>query len=277
MNEPTAPRLPSTEEKIDLTTVRNYKVVKSNEIIQKARYDLNVSELRILSFILSKIKPNDTALEEYEFSIKEYCLVCGIDEKNGGNYAAIKRSLQSLRDKSFWLMDENGVESTVGWLGKARISKGSGKIRVKLDEDLQKYVVGLFDNYTQYELLSTLPMKSAYSYRIYEELRSYAFTGKHEFDLDYLKHKLMAERYVNFKDFRRAVIETAVREINLYTDIEVSWEPVKSGKKVARIIFYIHKRDAWGIAMASGRATQQLDGQLSLDTIMNEKEITALS
>ena len=251
--------------KCEISQQRCYKVVKANEIVQRARYDLNITELKALAFVLSKIKPTDAEQPEYTFSIKDYCQVCGIDYKNGGNYEYIKSTLKGLRDKSFWLQDEKGNETTVGWLGKVKINKGSGKVSVKLDEDLQQYVFGLFENYTQYELLSTLPMKSAYSFRIYELLKSYAFTKKHVFDIDELKRLLMAEHYINFKDFRKKVVEVAVKEINLYTDIEVMWEPVTKGKKVIQIKFDIKQRDVWGRAMAQSRATEQIEGQLCLD------------
>lgn len=250
--------------KIDIATQREYKVVKANEIIQKARYDLTITELKALAYILSKIKPNDTELQEHTFSIKDYCQVCGIDFTSGKHYENTKKNLKSLRDKSFWIMDENGNETTVSWLGKVRISKGSGKITVKLDEDMQKYVIGLFDNYTQYELLSTLPMKSAYSFRIYELLKSYAFTKRHTFDIDDLKAKLMATNYVNFKDFRKKVLEVAIREINLYTDLEVSWETITKGKKVIQVKFNINQRNVWGTIASSHRGIQELDGQMNL-------------
>ena len=138
--------------KIEINTQRSYQVVKSNQIIQKARYELNISELKTFAYIVSKIRPNDEPNQEYEINIKEYCQVCGLDYKNGGNYLYIKKNLKALRDKSFWIVDENGNETTVGWLSKARINKNSGKIRVKFDEDIQKYVLGLFENFTQYSV-----------------------------------------------------------------------------------------------------------------------------
>ena len=253
------------DNRIDISEQREYKVVKANEIIQKARYDLNIIELKALAYIFSKIKPNDTELQEYTFSIKEYCQVCGIDYKNGGNYIYIKETIKALRDKSFWLLDEDGTEVLIGWLAKARINKGSGKITVKLDEDLQRYVIGLFDNYTQYELLSTLPMKSSYSFRMYELLKSYAFTKHHTFNIDELKRVLMAENYKNFKDFRRKVIEISVKEINLYTDIEVNWKPITKGKKVIEVEFSIIQRETWGRLEASYRAVEEIEGQMSLE------------
>lgn len=250
--------------KAEIEQQRGYPVIKANEMIQKARYDLSITELKTLAFIISKIKPTDTKLREYSFPVKDYCQICGIDFRNGGNYKRIKAVLKGLRDKSFWVTDENGHEVLVGWLQKARINKGSGRITVKLDEDMHKYVIGLFENFTQYELLSTLPMKSAYSFRIYELLKSYAYTGAHTFDIDDLKKKLAAEHYKNFKDFRRFVIETATKEINLYTDLEISWEPVKFGNKVIQVTFHIKQRDTWGRYLAAQRATDQIEGQISI-------------
>lgn len=250
--------------KLEISKQRSYSVVKSNEIIQKARYDLTISELKTLAYIFSKIKPNDKEIQDYTFSVKEYCQVCGIDYKNGNNYINIKKNLKSLRDKSFWLIDEKGNEVLVGWLSKARINKGSGKITVRLDDDIQKYVIGLFDNYTQYELLSTLPMKSNYSFRIYELLKSYAFTKHHTFDIDELKTMLSATNYVNFKDFRKYVLEVATKEINLYTDIEISWQPIKNGKKVVQVYFNIKQRDTWARYEASIAASEQIEGQISI-------------
>lgn len=249
---------------------RAYRVTKSNEMIQRARHDLNLVELKTLAFIISKIKPSDTELQEYKFSVHEYCQVCGIDETNGKNYIRIKSILKGLRDKSFWCVDENGNEVLIGWLQKARVYKKSGRVAVKLDDDMQRFLLGLFENFTSYELISTLPMRSAYSFRLYELLKSYAYQGGHTFNTDDLKIKLAAEHYKNFKDFRRFVLEIATREINLYTDIEVSWEPETFGRKVIEVIFTITQRDAWGRLEASTRAEEQLDGQMSIFDFLEE-------
>ena len=248
----------------EITLQRSYQVVKANEMIQKARYDLNITELKTLAFIISKIKPTDTVLQEYSFSILEYCKVCGIEHDNGGNYQYIRKILKGMRDKSFWIVREDGALTTVGWLQTVTVHPGSGKVTVKLDDKMQKYVLGLFENFTQYELMSTLPMKSAYSFRMYELLKSYAFTGEHAFDIEDLKQQLVAERYKNFKDFRKKVIEIAVKEINLYTDLEVSWTTETCGRKVTNVIFYIKQRDEWGRLNAWANAERQLDGQTSL-------------
>ena len=187
----------------------------------------------------------------------------GIQSDNGGNYIYAKKAFKALRDTSFWLMDENGKETTVGYLDKVQINRGSGVVKVKFDETLEDYLFGLRGEMLQYSLIYALPMKSSYSFNLYELLRSYAFTGAHEFSIeDFKKH--MNCKYENFKDLRTRVIETAVKEINTYTDLEVSWEAYKVGKKVERIKFYIKEKDVWGQTAAVSRANTQLDGQMSL-------------
>lgn len=250
--------------KEEVARQRSYSVVKSNKIIQKARYELSAQELKVLAFVFSKIKPNDTEFKNYTISIPEFCDICGIDHRNGGNYAYIKNTVKGLVDKSFFLELDDGTITTVSWVNKAWIDKRSGRIRIRLDEDLQQYICGLYASFTSYQLLSTLPMKSAYSFRIFELLKSYSFAGEHTFDVAELKRLLMAEHYVSFKDFRRRVIEIATEEINKYTDIFVSWEPELLGRKVVKIKFSIKQRSEWGIYQASKRAAAEIDGQMNI-------------
>jgi plasmid replication initiation protein len=249
---------------LELIEQRDYKVVKANEIIQRARCDLGIQELKTFAFILSKVKPTDKPRQEYVFSVQEYCKVCGIDDKNGKNYADVKKALKILRDKSFWLTDENGQQTTVGWLGKAQINPGTGKVKVKFDEDLEKYIMGWFEQYTQYSLCQVLPMQSRYSFLLFEQLKSYAYQREHTFDIDDLKSKIGGVKYKNFKDFRVNVLDRATREINLYTDLEISWEPVNKGRKVIQIKFCITERDKHCGNFRTIKIDNQLDGQMNL-------------
>lgn len=240
---------------------RNYLVIKANDIIRKARYDLSLQELKILSYCFSMIKPTDNPDTMYTFSIVDFCKVCGIDYDSGKNYSAVKESINGILRKVFWLMEPDGSEVSIHWLEKARINRGSGKISVRFDEDLKKYIFGLFKNFTQYELLCVLPMRSRYSFRIYELLKSFAFTKRHYFELEELKKKLMVESYDRFPDFRRKVLEPAVKEINEYTDLKINWEPTTKGRTVIGITFYIVTLDVIRYGENRKKARNTLDGQ----------------
>lgn len=252
---------------------RDYKVVKANEIIQRARIDLSILELKTFAYILSKVKPTDAQGQKYTFSIQEYCKVCAIDEKNGKNYENVKKAIKTLRDKSFWLTDENGKETTVGWLSKAQIDKRSGKVTVKLDEDIQKYIIGWFEQYTQYSLCQVLPMQSQYSFLLFELLKSYANMKQYTFDLDDLKSRVGATHYKDYRDFKKRVMDIATREINLYTDLEISWEPISKGRKIIQIKFYISERDKnWGnFRLKDIRDNNQIPGQSDIFDYLADK------
>ncbi len=224
-----------------------YYVVKSNELIQKSRYELSLPEQKTIAFICSMIQPikgtEETAFQlEYDFDIQEYCKICEIDYNNGKNYADIKAVLKKLRDKSMWLTLENGSETTVAWLSKVTINKKSGIVNIWLDNDLVPYLFNLKKRFTKYQLYNILAMKSAFSVRIYELMKSYANLKTITFDIDEFKKMLMVEdvkSYNRFPDFRRKVLEKAMEEINVLTDIRISYEPITRGRKVIKLKFNI--------------------------------------
>ena len=60
------------DRRIDILQQRDYKVIKANEIIQRARMDLGLPELKAFAYILSKVKPTDKEGQEYVFSVKGF-------------------------------------------------------------------------------------------------------------------------------------------------------------------------------------------------------------
>ena len=265
MEQVTKGRIMGTDTTIQIAKEREYKVVKANEIIQKAKFDLSLIEQKTFCYAVSKIKPGDTKDTEYTFTINEYCDVCGINRNDGRTIDNVKAALKRLRDKSFYLVEQDGSQTLIGWLSKVRVLPQSGKVKIKFDEDMQKYLMGLYSNYTQYSLLCILPMRSAYSIRLYEILKSYVgqLQKTKTFDIDDLKIKLAAP-YDRFPDFRRKVLDVATKEINEYTDIEISWEPVNKGRKVVAVNFEMTQRKNMGLLAASQRATEELDGQKTI-------------
>lgn len=218
---------------------RCYIVVKANDLIQKSRYSLTLQEQKTIAYICSLIEPNSNN-KEYWFDVNEYCKICGLSIC-GKNYEDIKNVLKSLNTKGFEL-ETDEMWTSVKWIEKPKFYKSKGQVYIRLDEDLLPYLLDLKERFTQYELYNILAMKSGFSFRIYELLKSYQKLGKKKFTIDNLKEKLMVQNvksYARFPDFRRKVIEVAVEEINELTDINVSWETETKGRKVIAIVFYI--------------------------------------
>jgi len=226
----------------ELAIIRDYKVVKHNKIIQKSRYELSMQEQKIILYLITKIKPDDTELNLYEFNIKDFCGVCGIDETSGKNYRDLKKTIKELADKSIWVTLDSGYETLIRWIERPYIDRQNGTIKIKLDELMRPYLLQLQEHFTQYNLYYTLAMKSKYSIRIYELLKSYEYLSECVFGLEELKKMLSAEKYEMYKDFRVKVIDIAVREINDFSDISITYKVEKNGKKVDKIRFKIKSK-----------------------------------
>lgn len=234
------------EESFELTKKKGYLVVKGNDLIQRNRFELSLMEQKTVAYICSMIKPIDSGFQsEYEFKIRDYCKICDIDYDNGANYAYVKETLKKLRDRSMWMTLEDGSETVVGWLDRVTTNKKSGLAHIRIDDRLIPYLFDLKQQFTQYQLYNILDMKSAFSVRIYEIMKSYSFRHTIIFELNELKELLMVEHvksYVNYKDFRVKVLEKAQTEINELTDINIEFEPIKTGRKVTSIKFIIEEK-----------------------------------
>ena len=240
---------------------RSYQVVKANELIQKSRFTLKVQEQKIILYLISKIKPEDMELKEHTFKIQDFCTICGLDAYSGANYAYIKQTLKDLRDKSIWVMLADGYETTLSWFDYIKIKKDSGSVIIKISDNMKPYLIQLKQQYTQYELLYILAMKSQYSLRLYEILKSYEYQHRKIFEIDDLKKKLSADHYNLFADFQRNVIDIAIREINDLSDINVAYKIIKESRRFAKIEFFIQlEKDITERVKTWARIEEVLDG-----------------
>lgn len=228
-----------------------YSVVKANDLIQKSRFNLSTQQQKIVLFMISQIKPTDEDFKTYEFSISDFCRVCGIDDTSGGNYQSIKKAIKEISDKSVWLdlQDTDGTETLVRWIEQPVFKKKTGKIYLQLNSHLKPYLLQLKRNFTQYQLLWTLQFKSKYSIRLYELIRSYMFSRNptvettRVFELEELKKALGAENHKIYQNFRARVLLPAVQEINKNSNIWLDYETIKTGKAITHIKFYFSEED----------------------------------
>lgn len=219
-------------------------VVKSNDLIRKNRFSLSITEQKIVLYLISKIKPTDTDLFEYDFDIKEFCEVCGIDYRP--NLSQLKTIIKHLRDKSMWITLPDKSETLVAWIEKPFIYPDKGKVKIRLDRDMIPYLLQLKENFTKYELIAVLALKSKFSLRLYELLKSYEYMGYFKITVEKLREMLMLEsEYPKMADFKRYVIDKSLDEINRFTDIEIEYTPIKEGRAITAFEFTIQKANDW--------------------------------
>jgi len=240
-----------------IAETRSHMVVKSNDLIQNSRFKLSVQEQKIILYLISKIEPGDKEFKESVLSVQDFCKTCGIDFENGGNYQYIKATIKSLSDKSVWI-SFGDMEKLMRWIYTAEIHKRSGKISIRLSDEIKPYLLELKNRFTRYELVYTLAMKSKYSIRLYELLKSHEYRGTAEFDLVLLKRLIDAENYTRIDNFKNKALHIAIREINDVSDITIEYNTVKTGYRITGIIFKIETKKDFSDRMAVWRNIESI-------------------
>lgn len=237
-------RLADRVPKLKEIETRNFPVVKSNYLIQKTRFDLTLTEQKLILHVIQLIEPKDDDFKTYRFSIKDYCRICQISDRSGKNYTDIKSSLKKISDKSFWMEQEDGSEVLMRWIDKVKIDPRKNIIDIKLDKDLKPHLLQLKQFFTKYNYLYVMTMKSQYSIRLYEILKSYENVQGIIYELGELRRilNLSDEVMPRWVDFKRFVIEQAIKEINKLTDITITYETIKKGRSVFEVVFHIKSK-----------------------------------
>lgn len=220
---------------------RSKLVVKSNDLIQKSKFNLSTVEQRIILYLISKIKPYAKELEPFTFYIPDFCKVCGIRYSSGSYYSQLKDAVQNLADKSVWIATEAGTLKLFRWISEAEIKPDSALITISMHKDLEPYLLHLRANYTRYELIYTLKFKCKYSTRLFEFLKSVHYHDLESYktrvytldevrsiigalELDRKGNIIGNSVYLEWQPLKNRCLEPAIREINRYSDILVSYE-----------------------------------------------------
>ena len=221
-------------------------VIKSNIVIQNARFELSTQEQKIIAYMCSKIDPRKPEEDVIFLSVQEFIGICGLKTQGGKIYSEVKETIGKLASRYLWV-DLGDKEVLVRWINTAEINKLSGFITVSIDPHMKPYLYDLKQRFTQYQLKNVLKMKSRYAIQLFELFKSYEYRKIVIASVDRLKKFLMVDKiktYDDFGKFREKVLTVAIDEINEYSDITISYEVSgKIARKITELTFYIERKN----------------------------------
>ncbi len=217
--------------------MENELIVKHNDLVE-ARYNLNLTEQKIILYSVSKIDTNKDKFNLIKLEVKEITKLIGTDNDRYSEFSSIANGLM---DKKIYFKDRPNLD--IRWLASSEYV-GDGIIELEFSEKLIPYLLKLKEKFTRYQLKNIINFKNKHSLRIYELMKQYQSIGKRNFELEEFKEILFLEnQYERIYDFRRFVLDSAKEEINKNTDINISYETIKKGRKIVGLSFKIESKD----------------------------------
>ncbi|MBX4267203.1 replication initiation protein [Clostridium estertheticum] len=216
---------------------KNYIVTKSNNLIN-CNYDLSLQEQKIILTLASMVQPQDENFKPYIFKIKDFMKLLGIDNKS--KYTEIPKITKELMQKVFEIKKGNKV-TQLSWLSSAEYEKGTGMVELEFSPKLKPYMLGLKEFYTSYKLGNVLSLKSKYSVRLYEILKSNLYRKYIEIEVEEFKNMVGSKEkaYKIYNNFKNRILIRAQKELAEKTDVNFTYQEIKTGRKVTSIKFCI--------------------------------------
>jgi len=225
-------------------------VVKSNTLIE-ASYSLTVQEIRLLDIALADLATYDECekdlLTMHEFvhiRADEYAKIYDVDMKTV--YTALREASENLFTRYFTYSVQSEKFPThqehrkARWVWNIAYVEGQGLVKLAFTPDLIKLAGKLKGDFSRYHLKQKAPLTSVYAHRLYEMMMQWRKSKivpsvsynelRHRFDIDDKEYKRM-------DNFKSRALDPAIKQINEHTDITVSYEQYKEGRKVAGFIF----------------------------------------
>jgi len=220
--------------------MQNELVVKSNQVIE-ASYRLSVVEQRVVLSAIAKIpKMSEVSDDEiYTVSVQDLQAL-GVHEKTA--YRDLKEAVNRLYERSISLdLDDKLIK--MRWVQRIEFTDNQGIIALRFSKDILPFISNVKANFTQYMLSEVSKMQGAYSVRIYELLTQYKSVGERSIAIDDLRIMLdLGSRYKTTGNLIAWVIDPSIEEINEQTDLKITAEPQKTGRKFTHIKFTIKQK-----------------------------------
>ena len=136
------------------------------------------------------------------------------------------------------------------WVFHVKYREGQGCVELGFSPTVLPHLTMLNKEFTSYQLKQIGSLSSFYSVRLYELMSQFIKLKQRECTLTQLREMLdLGEKYPNVKDLRRWVIDPALAELNKNTDLAVTAEPRRQGRKIIGFSFTITKNDQMALQL----------------------------
>lgn len=223
------------------------QIVKSNHVIE-ASYRLTLNEQRLILLCIQQIKKGQAITAETPFKVSAQEVSSTYSVTIDRAYVLLQEVADRLYERSL-VIHKPDVEqpqkntTKTRWITAIDYLDSEGRIYLYFAPKVIPYISLLESGFTRYNLEYIAPMTSVYGVRFYELFKCWLMGDKARIKmvgLDELKELLdLKGVYTSIKDFKLKVLDKGLEDINQHTDLLVSYENKRTGRKITDLEFNI--------------------------------------
>jgi plasmid replication initiation protein len=218
-------------------------VVKDNALIN-ASYNLDLVEQRLILLAIVEARESGKGIDANDpLTVHAESYINHFSVHRNTAYQALKDACKDLFARQFSYQEQRpkGVANiTSRWVSQIAYVDNSATVELIFAPAIIPLVTRLEEQFTSYELKQVSGLSSAYAIRLYEVLIAWRSTGKTPvIELSDFRQKLgvLETEYKRMYDFKKYVLDLAIKQINEHTDITVKVEQHKKGRSVSGFSF----------------------------------------
>ena len=254
-----------SQNKYELSEMANDLVVKSNRL-NMAIQNLTLPELRIIQLAIVDARETGNGLStDTPLRIDAMRYAEAFETTRQNAYNRMKEAEETLFNRRFTFLDSEGKTVKSRWIQRVRYLDDEGAIELAFTLDVVKGITrldGAEEFFTQYLLSQTSNLNSVYSVRLYELLIQWKTAVKTPvFELSLFRGQMGLNdgEYKAMNDFKKRVLDLAVKEINEKTDLTVSYTQEKKGRLIHGFKFTVKQKEKTKKEVKTDRDNNTLD------------------
>lgn len=219
------------------------EVLMKNNVLIKARYDINTYENKLFILLLYKLQKINETTCKCILKVSEIKKI--LNARTVRNKKEISTLLSELRKRTIYFKT-NDKWGEYGFINGFEYDPKSDAFEIEASEKVYGLLREYLENgYTPINMNIWLGLKSSYAQRFYDLLRLWSNTKTTiEYSINELRELLILEdKYIEYRDFKRRVINPAVKELNSTGFFEIEIKENKVGRKVESIDFIVKDLD----------------------------------
>ena len=164
-------------------------------------------------------------------------------------YQALKDACNNLFERQFSYIETNTKGNTEvvrsRWVSEIRYIDNEASVKLIFSPTVSPLITLLEKNFASYELEQVAQLNSKYAVRLYEVVIAWRSTGKTPMiAIDELRNRLgvLDNEYTVTADFKRWALDRPIKQINEKTEINLSYEQHKQGRKIVGFTFTVKQK-----------------------------------